>query len=76
MSRKFRWFLLAACLFVLVANGRLAIETLAGGPQLSRPVPPAQNSPVAQGRLPRKPPLLPRRSDREGELARGDRRQP
>ena len=77
MSKKFRWFLLAACLFVLAANGREALRALAGGPHVVRPAVPAANSPVAEARerkAPRRTIPATQREPREGELARGERR--
>jgi hypothetical protein len=33
MSRKFRWFLLGACVFVVLTGGGEALSLLAAGPQ-------------------------------------------
>ena len=39
MSRRFRWFRLAACAFVVVMNAREAAALLAGGPEPGGPSP-------------------------------------
>ena len=71
MSRKFRWFLLATCAFVVLMGGRESFVMLAEGPQQSP-------SPERKARLAveKKPssPAPARRLEVEGELARGDAR--
>lgn len=71
MSRKFRWFLLATCAFVVLMGGRESFVMLAEGPQ-QRPSPerraPAQ---LAAERIPSSQAPA-RRFKVEGELARGD----
>lgn len=73
MSRKFRWFLLASCAFVVLMGGRDTLAVLALGPALQGPSPELKTSePLAQTRHP-KPALLPtRRLGLDGELARSD----
>ena len=77
MSRKFRWFVLASCAFVVLMGGREAINLLAGGPQVRRSSPEhrvASDSAVEKRVAKRAP--LPARLGTEGELARGEAQQP
>jgi len=76
MSRKFRWFLLASCAFVVLMNGRETIALLAAGPQQDpSPEPSASAQPLAS-RKPTPKPAPAERLQREGELARGEARRP
>ena len=74
MSRKFRWFLLATCAFVVLMGGRESFVMLAEGPQQSPS--PERKTQLAVERKPPSPTPA-RRLKVEGELARGDvRKQP
>jgi hypothetical protein len=71
MSRKFRWFLLATCAFVVLMGGRESFVMLAEGPQQN---PPPERKARTQWTAERNPssPLPARRLEVEGVLARGD----
>ena len=62
MSRKFRWFLLASCAFVVLMGGGDAIRLLLAGPQ-------AAGTPSGRDHVSAKPHTT-------NELARGEARQP
>jgi hypothetical protein len=73
MSKKFRWFLLASCAFVVLMGGRDTIVLLAGGPQLQRPAP--ERKVAAQTAADSKRAAQPAPGNRRanvGELARGE----
>ena len=77
MSRKFRWFVLASCAFVVLMGGRETIKLLAGGPQVRSSSPEfhgAINVAVDKRAAKRAP--LPARLGADGELARGEARRP
>ena len=73
MSRKFRWFLLASCAFVVLMGGREALNMLADGPQVQSSSP-ELNSPsqLATVRKRTEPTLPARRLPKDGEVARGE----
>ncbi|HUR27436.1 MAG TPA: hypothetical protein VM509_04565 [Planctomycetota bacterium] len=74
MSRKFRWFLLATCAFLVLMGGRESFVMLAEGPQQS-PSPERKTHVAAERKA--SSPAPARRFKVEGELARGDaRKQP
>ena len=75
MSRKFRWFLLAACAFVVLMNGRATIVLLATGPQAQSSTPEFQAATsVAVDKRAATKRLPTRKLAGEGEVARGDAR--
>lgn len=72
MSRKFRWFLLAACAFVVVMNCRETLLLLADGPQAASPsseLKGSQQLVVDRKRPPQ--PMPQKRMSGDAELARG-----
>ena len=73
MSRKFRWFLLAACAFVVVMNAREALELLSGGPELGGASPERARVTAAPGARERLRPDSDARPLDVDELARGER---
>jgi len=76
MSKKFRWFLLASCAFVIVMNGKSTLAMLAEGPQQDpSPERRASAQPLAD-RTPAPKPAQAVRPRADGELARGDARRP
>ncbi len=75
MSRKFRWFLLAACAFVVLMNGRTTFALLAAGPQVQSRSP--ERKSIAADALDRKPAAAAaaaRKLASDAELARGEKR--
>lgn len=76
MSRKFRWFVLASCVFVVVMGGREAIGLLAGGPQKHAAAPGRSGTPaLAEKRRAPKPAPSAAWFAGDGELAQGEARQ-
>ena len=77
MSRKFRWFLLASCAFVVLMGGREAIALLADGPQMRRQAPERRSSlRIGEDRVQPSPGRRGPLHSIEGELARGEARKP
>ena len=73
MSRKFRWFLLAACAFVVLMNGAATLAMLAAGPQAQSPSP--ERKFAAKDVVDRKPAAQPAVGfASDAELARGEAR--
>jgi len=73
MSRKFRWFLLASCVFVVLMGAGDTIALLAEGPQTQGPSPERKVS--ARTAVAPRSTSLPtpgKRNGNDGELARGN----
>ncbi len=76
MSRKFRWFVLASCAFVVLMGGRETIKLLAGGPQVRSSSPEFHGAThVAVEKQAAKRAPVPTRLGADAELARGEARQ-
>lgn len=70
MSRKFRWFLLGACVFVVLMGGGDAVSMLSAGP--ARPRTPSDLARSQRARLERS--IAPLQVHADGELARKEAR--